>query len=124
MEVHAVGRLRGVRYNSIGNSLLCGGAAQVAAGCDNDWNIWGVGLRTQWAVSSTFQIGLEVLYTRLESATPVGGSITQSGTNACQGRLRGGRTGRFPVTTPTTRTTGRSASASTATSILDRMIAV
>jgi hypothetical protein len=79
------GGYEAVRYNSIGNSLLCGGAAQVAAGCDNDWNIWGVGLRTQWAVSSTFQIGLEVLYTRLESATPVGGSITQSGTNATKG---------------------------------------
>jgi hypothetical protein len=70
-----------VSYDGTANALLCGGVGQVAAGCDNDWNIFGGGLRTQWAVSSTFQIGLEVLYARLDSATPVGGAITQSGAN-------------------------------------------
>ena len=49
--------------------------------CDNDWAVWGAGLRTEWAVSSSFQIGLEVLYSNLETATPFGGAITQSGAN-------------------------------------------
>ena len=40
-----------------------------------DWNVWGAGLRTQWAVSSTFQIGLEVLYAKLQSASTSTGTI-------------------------------------------------
>jgi Porin subfamily len=68
-------------YNSNANLILCGSAANVTGGCDNDWNAWGAGLRTEWAVSSSFQIGLEVLYSRLDTATPFGGSITQSGAN-------------------------------------------
>src|SRR5581483_5955511 len=40
-------------YSTAGNNILCTGNPAVAnAGCDNDWNIWGAGLRTQWAVSS------------------------------------------------------------------------
>ncbi len=69
------------RYNSNANLLLCGSAANVAGGCDNDWQAWGAGLRTEWAISSSFQIGLEVLYARLESAEPFGGAITQNGAN-------------------------------------------
>jgi Porin subfamily len=75
------GSYRAVNYNDTANALLCGGTAQATAGCDNDWASWGLGLRTEWAVSSTFQIGLEVLYAKLQTATPVGGEITQSGAN-------------------------------------------
>jgi hypothetical protein len=64
-------------YNTLSNAMLCsalgpgGGAgagttATAVPGCDMDWQIWGGGLRTQWAVSSTFQIGLEVLYANLD----------------------------------------------------------
>jgi len=75
------GSYMAMSYNSTANALLCGGVAQVTAGCGNNWDIWGGGLRTEWAVSSNFQIGLEVLYARLDTATPVGGTITQSGAN-------------------------------------------
>jgi hypothetical protein len=68
-------------YNDTANALLCGGVGQVAAGCDNDWAIWGTGLRTEWAVNSNFQIGLEVLYSHLDSAQAVGGAITQNVAN-------------------------------------------
>ena len=70
-----------VSYNSNANNMLCdagigvnaGSAAVAVPGCNMDWQTWGVGLRTQWAVSSTFQIGLEVLYARLQSAdAPLG----------------------------------------------------
>jgi Porin subfamily len=68
-------------YNDTANAGLCGGTAQVTAGCDNNWDIYGVGLRTEWAVSSTFSIGLEALYSHIDTATPVGGSITQANAN-------------------------------------------
>jgi hypothetical protein len=71
-------------YNSNANAMLCsaigdgagaGTAAVANPGCNMDWSVWGVGLRTQWAVSSTFQIGLEVLYANLNSADTSTGLI-------------------------------------------------
>ena len=56
-------------YDTNANNMLCAGAGVAPAGCNMNWAIWGGGLRTQWAVSSTFQIGLEVLYAHLDSAT-------------------------------------------------------
>jgi hypothetical protein len=71
------GSYRAVSYDSNANNMICdaaftvnaGSAAVPVAGCNMDWSMWGAGLRTQWAVSSTFQIGLEVMYTNLQSAT-------------------------------------------------------
>jgi hypothetical protein len=70
------GSYMAMSYNENANNMLCdaaaganlGSAAVPLAGCNMDWQAWGAGLRTQWAVSSTFQIGLEVLYARLETA--------------------------------------------------------
>ena len=70
-------------YPTLANAIICtgqgfgvggvGNLSVAAAGCDNDWAAWGVGLRTQWAISSTFYMGLEVLYSNLQSAqTPTG----------------------------------------------------
>jgi Porin subfamily len=68
-------------YNSAANNMICdagfgfnmGSAAIAIPGCNMDWNVWGAGLRTQWAVSSSFYIGLEVMYSKLETATtPLG----------------------------------------------------
>ena len=65
------------KYSSGGNAMICsaagdgtgsGSTAVANAGCDMDWSIWGVGLRTEWAVSKTFQMGLEVFYANLNSA--------------------------------------------------------
>jgi hypothetical protein len=76
-------------YNSSANALLCaaGGAgtgagttAVAAAGCNMNWNVWGLGLRTQWNVTSDFYLGLEVLYARLDSAeTPTGTAVFAPG---------------------------------------------
>ena len=41
-------------------------------GCDNDWNTWWVGSRTQWNVTKDFYMGLDVMYSKLESATTDG----------------------------------------------------
>ncbi len=87
-------------YGGLANAMLCAGtrtsagvfdgtgfgATAVAnAGCDMDWSVWGVGLRTQWAISSTFYMGLEVLYTNLNTASTSTGTIfTGSGTKPTQ----------------------------------------
>ena len=80
-----------VKYDSQANAMLCtlegngtgaptsaggGGSTAVAgAGCNNNWSTWGVGSRTQWDVTKTFYLGVEVLYSQMTSAT-----LTSSGT--------------------------------------------
>jgi hypothetical protein len=71
-----------VKYNSEANAQLCrvegqapgaGGIFAVAtAGCDNNWNMWTVGSRTQWNVTKDFYMGLDVAYGRLQSAQLAG----------------------------------------------------
>ena len=84
-----------------GNALLCtnegfgvatvpgvnaGTQLQAAPGCNNDWQTWGIGSRTQWDVTKTFYLGVEVLYQNLHSAqTPTGvlpGLVTIGNTGA------------------------------------------
>ena len=40
-----------------------------------DWSTWGVGTRTQWDVTKTFYLGVEVLYSQLHSAQTGTGSV-------------------------------------------------
>jgi hypothetical protein len=62
--------------SSLGDGNGARGVFAVAnPGCNMNWSLWGAGVRTQWAVSSTFQIGLEVLYANLSSATTSTGLI-------------------------------------------------
>jgi hypothetical protein len=67
-----------VKYNGAANAMLCGiegngisfGSTAVAgANCNNNWSTWGIGSRTQWDVTKTFYLGVEVLYSDLRSAT-------------------------------------------------------
>jgi Porin subfamily len=61
-----------------GNAMLCsatgfgnasyGSLAAAGAGCNMDWQTWGIGSRTQWDVTKTFYLGVEVLYSQLHSA--------------------------------------------------------
>jgi hypothetical protein len=45
------------------------GAGTPATGCNMNWNQWDVGSRTQWNITKDFYVGLDVLYSRLETAT-------------------------------------------------------
>jgi hypothetical protein len=63
-----------VNYDSAANNLLCAAAgapttAAATAGCDNNWNMWGVGSRLQWDVTKSFYIGVEAMYVQMEGAT-------------------------------------------------------
>ena len=39
----------------------------MAAGCNPDFNVWNVGVRTIWNPAPQFDIGVEVMYSRLET---------------------------------------------------------
>jgi hypothetical protein len=73
-----------VRYDAAANNMLCaasstfngsgGGSGAVAtAGCNNNWSTWAVGTRTQWNVTKTFYMGVDVLYDDLKSASTADG---------------------------------------------------
>jgi hypothetical protein len=59
-----------VSYNDTANSLLClGNTGPVTNGCDNDWQTWWIGSRTQWNLDSATYLAVDVLYAKLMSAT-------------------------------------------------------
>ncbi len=80
-----VGAYSAVSYNTQANALLCtdagfgtagfGSAALAAAGCNNNWDEWGVSSRLQWDVTKSFYLGVEVLYAHMDSATTPGGLL-------------------------------------------------
>ena len=76
-----------VTYKQSANDMLCAqevangvliNAGAVAAvtpgfgasiGCNNDWKTWWIGSRTQWNVTKDFYMGLDVLYSKISTAT-------------------------------------------------------
>jgi hypothetical protein len=72
------GSYRETNYSGAANAMLCaaggdgagaGTTAVANAGCDMDWSVWGIGLRSEWAATKNLSIGLEVLYSELNSAS-------------------------------------------------------
>jgi hypothetical protein len=37
--------------------------------CNGDWSMWTVGSRSQWNVTKDFYVGVDVIYSNLNSAT-------------------------------------------------------
>ena len=112
-----------VKYGDRANAIICtlqagdgagfGTAAVANVGCDNNFSWWWVGTRTQWNITKDFYMGLDVAYSKIQTANSSDGLFLgpfPAGTNTSdRGRS-------------TTRTTGSSGSASIATSIRDRLI--
>ena len=81
-----------VEYGGSANNMLCTGttlapgtligAVPVSTnfGCSNDWNTWWVGSRTQWNVTKDFYMGVDVLYSKMNSANLGSGLVSFSGT--------------------------------------------
>jgi hypothetical protein len=74
-----------VSYNDRGNAMLCrlegagsgaGTTAIANPGCDNNWNTWWLGSRTQWNVTKDFYLGVDVMYSKLMSASLPGNILT------------------------------------------------
>jgi len=77
-------------YDSNANAILCGMEATpftagmtLANGCNNNWQYWVVGSRTQFNVDSQTYIGLDIIYTDLVSASNNSGVVTTA-TNGTQ----------------------------------------
>jgi hypothetical protein len=83
-----------VNYNGQANALLCAGesnnnpgainnpqatgagiTAVALPGCDNDWRAWSLGSRTQWNVTKDFYMGVDVAYTKVQSAGSATGFV-------------------------------------------------
>jgi hypothetical protein len=75
------------KYDSAANAMLCvgeglgagaGSTAVAHAGCNNNWDVWGVGSRLQWDVTKSFYIGVEAIYQNFDSAQTglVGNALT------------------------------------------------
>ena len=85
-----------VRYNDVANFAICstqvgvsppgggisfnapgttGFGLPVGTGCNNNFNIWTVGSRTQWNITPWFYVGFDVFYQKLQSASD--GSIVK-----------------------------------------------
>ena len=70
-------------FNDVATTLLCSSpqspirrigapntpltGTTVAAGCNPDFNVWNVGVRTIWNPAPQFDIGVEVMYSRIET---------------------------------------------------------
>jgi Porin subfamily len=76
-------------YNSQANAILCslegsgngafvGSSAVATPGCNNDWSYWTVSSRLQWDVTKSFYIGVEALYSHLDSASSWNGLVPSS----------------------------------------------
>ena len=63
-----------VMYGDQGNAQICGFGAGavpvtgVGSGCDGDWQTWWLGTRTQWNVTKDFYMGLDILYSKIQTA--------------------------------------------------------
>jgi hypothetical protein len=74
-----------VSYNTEANAILCsaagngnglaGNAAVATAGCNNNWSTYWIGSRTQWNVTKNLYLAVDLMYSKLHSATTSDGLI-------------------------------------------------
>jgi hypothetical protein len=93
------GGIEEIRYNSQANNLLCtgegagtfftgptnvrsGSLALAAPGCNNNFDIWTIGSRLQYDFTKTLYIGVDFLYSHLDTASLPGGVLTPANTTA------------------------------------------
>jgi hypothetical protein len=73
------------QYGDTANFTLCAFETQALTpiqGCNNDFNWWWVGTRTQWNITKDFYMGLDVLYSKLDSATTGNGLVSNTALGA------------------------------------------
>ncbi len=98
------GSYTSVDYNGTASDIICSspiftgaagavnvaspwGAGVRAVGCNPDFEVWGVGLRTIWNPVRNLDVGLEVMYAKIETAHAAGTPIAFAGSQA--GRAAG-----------------------------------
>jgi len=62
-------------YNGVAKSQFCAFAAASAgalaggAGCNPNWSAWNIGSRSQWNITKDLYVGVDVMYSKLNTAT-------------------------------------------------------
>jgi hypothetical protein len=102
------GVVNGSALNPIPNGSGSGTFAVANGGCNNNWNTWWLGTRTQWNLTPDTYFALELMYERMQSATSVNGLVPTGG--ALIPSLTGTATNLNNVVPGTTATTGQSVS--------------
>ena len=65
-----------VEYTAVANAALCALAPLTTfSNCNNNFAIWALGARTEWTAAKNINIGLDVVYTKLQTAS-AGSSTT------------------------------------------------
>jgi hypothetical protein len=72
-----------VSYNGTAKTMFCAGIAAATgafggaggAGCNPNWSTWNIGSRSQWNITKDLYVGVDVIYSKLNTAT-IGGSNT------------------------------------------------
>jgi len=72
-QTSVYGAYNATKYNATANTLLCTDEAAVFVGlatatCNNNWNMWAIGSRTQWNVDSQTSMGVDIVYQHLDTA--------------------------------------------------------
>ncbi len=80
-----------VSYNDRANAIMCsfagsangtgfgtGNGAVALPGCNMDWQTWWIGSRTQWNVTKDFYMGVDVLYSKLQTSDINPGTLALS----------------------------------------------
>jgi len=68
-----------VSYNTTANATLCTFEVGATGTCDNNWSTYWIGSRTQWNVTKNLYVGLDVMYSKLKSATTTTAAGVASG---------------------------------------------
>jgi hypothetical protein len=85
------GGIMEIRYNSQANNILCvaegagtgsGAFALANGGCNNNFDIWTAGSRLQYDFTKTLYIGVDFLYSHLDSASLPGNVLNNFNTTA------------------------------------------
>jgi hypothetical protein len=84
-QTSVYGTYMATSFNAVANTQLCAGETALvptAVGtCNNNWKYWDIGTRTQFNVDSQTYIGLDVIYTKLQTAdSGITGTFPASGT--------------------------------------------
>ncbi len=84
-----------ISYNDNARVAICASAGTNVSGvanCDPNWKYWTIGSRTQWSPVRGFLLGVDVIWTQVETAFDGTGTINNSGTNVLGGRPTGAYT--------------------------------
>ena len=73
------GVVNGSGLNPIPNGTGSGTLSVANGGCNNNWNTWWLGTRTQWNLTPDTYFALELMYENMKSATSVNGRVPTGG---------------------------------------------